>query len=295
MPIRALIVYNPSSGRRRAKAPWKRLLRLLPDLACSSLNILSERTKLRTMLSQCDIAVAVGGDGTVREVIQELADLRKKIPLAILPTGSGNVLARSLHLPSSPRALAKLIHEDTSVSVDLARLDTGEYVAAACALGYLSERVGATGQRMKRVFGFAGYLWSFVLQRRLPQYRFFIHTSNKDYEETGHSVFILNASNLFGVHSRNVASLHDGLFELSVTKNRSIFSFPRLVHHFYFKRKPTKHFSLLRGNEFTVECDEPLPLVLDGETFQNRKKIRLTVLPAALRIIVAKVYSDYRR
>lgn len=295
MPSRILIVYNPSSGRKRAQAPWKRLLHLLPDFACSSLNIRTERATLRSMLSQCDIAIAIGGDGTVREVIQEIADLRKEIPLAILPTGSGNVLARSLHLPTSPRALAKIIREETSVSIDLALLDTGEYFAAACALGYLSERVGATDQRMKRLFGFVGYLWSFVLQRRLPQYRFFIRVGNADYEEVGHSVFILNASNLFGVHSRNVASLHDGLFELSVTKNHSVFSLPRLVHDFYFKRKPTKHFSLLRGNEFTVECDEPLPLVLDGESFQNRKKIRLTVLPAAQRIIVAKVYSDYRR
>ncbi|MBI4090757.1 MAG: NAD(+)/NADH kinase [Candidatus Komeilibacteria bacterium] len=295
MSSHILIVYNPSSGRTRAQEPWKRLVNLLPDFVCTSLNIRTERAQLRSTLSQCDIAVAVGGDGTVREVIQELADLRKKIPLAILPTGSGNLLARSLHLPSSPRALSRLIRNGTSVSIDLAQLDTGEYFAGACALGYLSERVGATGQRMKHIFGFAGYLWFFFLRRRVPQYRFSIRAGNRDYEEIGHSVFILNASNLFGIHSRNVESLHDGLFELTVAKNKSLFSFLRLVHDFYFERKGSARFSLLRGNDFTVACSEPLPVVLDGEMLHDRKKIRLTVLPAAQRIMVSKAYSEYRR
>lgn len=295
MSGRLLIVYNPTSGRARARASWKLLARLLSDFSPELLNIRTERQLLRSKFSSCDIVVAAGGDGTVREVIQELAESRKKILLAILPTGSGNVLARSLHLPPSPRALARLIRNGTSVSIDLARLDTGEYFAVACALGYLSERVGATRQRAKRILGFAGYLWSFLLRHRVPQYQFSIHTGNMSYEETGHSVFILNASNLFGVHSRNVESLHDGLFELTVAKNRSLFSFPRLVHDFYFKRKAPARFSLLRGNDFSVGCSESLPLVLDGETFQSRKKIRLTVLPGAQRIIVAKVYSDYQR
>lgn len=295
MSYRLLIVYNPLSGRMRVSAPWKKLALLLPDFQCTLLDIRSEHAKLRTEIINSDSVVVIGGDGTVRTVIQTLADVRAALPLAIVPIGSGNLLARSLHLPKSIQKAARLIHEGSTTTIDIARTDAGEYCAAACAMGYLGERVAEAGKHSKRILGFGGYLWSLTRKRRLPHYQFTITVDGVIHTEEGHSVFILNASNLFGVHSRHVESMHDGYFELSVIKNKSFFSFPALIRDFYFRRGAPRHFALIRGKQFEISNDKPLSLLLDGEAFEARKTLKLQVLPNAQRIMVSRRYSNSRR
>src|SRR3989344_1997630 len=131
MSRRILIIYNPISGKKRILPIWRKLKRLLPDFQCEHLNIRSERDRLSSTLAECGCAVIIGGDCTVRTVIQAIAGSGEKIPIAIIPSGSGNLLARSLHLPASLHAAERIIRGNVAVPIDVARLDSGEYFAAA--------------------------------------------------------------------------------------------------------------------------------------------------------------------
>src|SRR4029077_14695418 len=101
----ALLIYNPTSGRRRH--------RLLPEIEqavplLKDAGIATELAPTRGPLGAKDIArqaveqrrgmvIACGGDGTVNEVVTALAE--SQVPMALLPAGTANILAKELRIP----------------------------------------------------------------------------------------------------------------------------------------------------------------------------------------------------
>jgi diacylglycerol kinase family enzyme len=70
--------------------------------------------------AEVDRVIAVGGDGTIRIVADRLAG--SGIPMAVVPVGTGNLLARNLDIPlSEPEALAVAFGQHTR-EVDLVKL-----------------------------------------------------------------------------------------------------------------------------------------------------------------------------
>jgi diacylglycerol kinase (ATP) len=101
----ALLIYNPTSGRRRHRrfAEIEQAVRLLKDAG-----IATELAPTRGPLGAKDIArqaveqrrgmvIACGGDGTVNEVVNGLAG--SQVPMALLPAGTANILAKELRIP----------------------------------------------------------------------------------------------------------------------------------------------------------------------------------------------------
>ena len=124
---RMRLIFNARSGRLRRNAQLLPLLRNF--IAAHGLDaelVLTEGPGHATVLARealrdgCGRVIAVGGDGTVNEVAQALRDT--PAVLAIVPTGSGNGLARHLRLPGSPAAALALA---TAADVRVANLDTG--------------------------------------------------------------------------------------------------------------------------------------------------------------------------
>jgi Sphingosine kinase and enzymes related to eukaryotic diacylglycerol kinase len=68
-----------------------------------------------------DVVVAVGGDGTVNETSRGL--LNSKTSLAIIPSGSGNGLARHLKIPLSYKKASELILTGKDISIDVGKIN----------------------------------------------------------------------------------------------------------------------------------------------------------------------------
>ena len=88
--------------------------------------------------------IILGGDGTVNEALQGIADPSKVI-LGYIPTGSSNDLARDLHIPKEPKAALDLILRDAAPSImDLGRLtyldadqpEESRLFAVSCGIGF---------------------------------------------------------------------------------------------------------------------------------------------------------------
>ena len=123
MPRRILVIFNPAAGRERSRA--KRLGRVVAELerrGCT-VTVLSTRAPgdAERLAREADLAfdliVAAGGDGTVNEVANGIFAASR--PLAVLPLGTGNVLANEIGLPRDPRRLARVIADGTP-NADLA-------------------------------------------------------------------------------------------------------------------------------------------------------------------------------
>ncbi len=121
----AVIIHNPIAGSGKAS----RLAREL-ESSLEALNIPARQEPTRkagdgTRIAsewegRCRALVVVGGDGTIREVIQGLQ--RFQTPLATLPAGTSNVLAMELNLPRDPEKAALLVREGALTHLDVMEL-----------------------------------------------------------------------------------------------------------------------------------------------------------------------------
>jgi len=284
-----LIIYNPSSGRSRPRSSWADLKKYLSshesDVTIQSIQDDDAFSALD--LSRFSVIIVSGGDGTLRSVVQRLSDAGLNIPIALIPRGSANVVAKSLNLPFSARRTAQLIKKGKTIGVDIARLATGECFVGACALGYLSERITETDQRVKKVMGFGGYILSFMKQTKLPLHQFTFSIDGISHTIQGHSIFVVNACNVFGINSYRVANLSDGAFELVVTTNKSFLSLFGLVFDFYFSKKMPRHFYLKPGKHFVIYNTEKTSIQIDGEPLTRRPMLDITVQKRQQQFIVA--------
>jgi diacylglycerol kinase family enzyme len=98
---RALVVANPIAGRGLGETVGRELATGLSKLGIATELYLTRgrgdaRAKLRNLREPIDLVVSVGGDGSLREVLDGLMD--PEIPVALVPLGTANVLALDLGL-----------------------------------------------------------------------------------------------------------------------------------------------------------------------------------------------------
>src|SRR5579862_13027 len=129
---RAVIIYNPLSGgdRERRGEQLKRAqgalssYRILADFMPTSAPGDAGRIACEAAHSGAQLIVVCGGDGTVNEAADGMArdEVASKVPLAVLPAGTANVLAKELRIPwDIPRAAA-MIPRGSLVRIALGRM-----------------------------------------------------------------------------------------------------------------------------------------------------------------------------
>ena len=123
------MLYNPDSGGRRGRRRQVELESALKALHQGNVDaeiVLSHSTteaqeRVRQAIQAgCDTIFACGGDGTINNVIQVLANTR--VALAILPLGTANALAHDIGLPMNVVAAARAVLRGTLLRVALGRI-----------------------------------------------------------------------------------------------------------------------------------------------------------------------------
>ncbi len=136
---RVLFLVNPEAGGGRTEARLRRLLSQAPALAGRSntawVRSTAEACAALRGLEPGDIPVATGGDGTVTLVATALREAgRQDTPLALLPLGTGNLVARELGL-DDPRLALRALERGTVRRIDVMRTS---HPAAPLALASIS-------------------------------------------------------------------------------------------------------------------------------------------------------------
>jgi len=122
---------------------------------------------LRAIAQKATHIIVIGGDGTVRSVLEEVAKSRANVSVGIIPIGTGNVLARNLNLPLSDmelqiqRALFGIAHQ---IDLGLAKMIMADgtrvekYFAVMAGLGLDAKIMLHTDQARKRRIGWVAYV-----------------------------------------------------------------------------------------------------------------------------------------
>ena len=148
--MRALFIINPSSGRQNMRPQLEKIIgRLSLMQKLKEVDVFYTQKKddafLRAKILQprdYDFVVAVGGDGTVNEVIGGIITSGCDIPLAIIAGGTVNDFANYLHLPKTPEAFCRMIDDFQTRYVDVGRIGDA-YFANVVAAGALFSATGS--------------------------------------------------------------------------------------------------------------------------------------------------------
>jgi YegS/Rv2252/BmrU family lipid kinase len=168
---RLLVIHNPVAGSGRAGL-LERTLRELEDLGCALRVRATEKVHGPREVAEnesfedVDVVVAAGGDGTINEVINGFCARVARAPslaippLAILPLGTANVLAREIGAPRTPRALARMIAAGPARAITLGQVGERRFVQMLGA-GLDARVVDGVDRNLalKRRLGKGAYLW----------------------------------------------------------------------------------------------------------------------------------------
>lgn len=299
---RACLIVNPRAGGRRANGALRRIVGTLEaqgiaaDVEITTGPGDATRIARRRVAKGGRFIVAVGGDGTVHEVVNGLLDdggapAAQGVVLGIVAAGSGCDYIRTFGLPSRVTAAAGRLGGDEVRRVDVARIrhvDAGGRPAARHFVNIAEVGLGATTAKraaeLPRLLGQARYLAAFWAV--LPSYRPCDARIEVDgalaYE--GRAVNVVAANCRYfgaGMHISPQSDPSDGVLELLVFTGRKTDSFTMLPQVYRGRHIPHPHIVELRGRRFRVEAERPLDVEADGEVLGTSALV-IEVVPSRL-------------
>jgi YegS/Rv2252/BmrU family lipid kinase len=181
---RVLMVFNPTAGRRSLRRLHRAVAALRRAGATVRLQATAARGDAERLAREAaagqqgpvDLLAIAGGDGTINEAVNGLAAAaggKAPLPLALLPLGTANVLAREIGQRLSPAAAAEAMLRGRPHPVHLGQAN-GRRFAIMAGAGFDAHVVANVSARLKRRLGRLAYVWEALRQLFLfpyPAYR----------------------------------------------------------------------------------------------------------------------------
>ena len=255
-----------------------------------------------------DVVVAFGGDGTLNEVANGLANT--DLPVAVLPGGSTNVVARTLGMPNdvvdATEHLLSLADDWAPRKIDLGMVDD-RYFVFSCGVG-IDASVVKRVDRNPTLKGNAGpyyYSWagisSFYRKYLVNPIRMRTTVDGREPVE-GVTTIVQNSDPFTYFASRPIrvcegVAFDDGTLSLAVLKRAAQRDMPTLISRLFSESKPAaRHKQVAHFEDVTHAIVEtiswekngtvrPLPLQVDGDYIGERDRIELRAVPGALTVV----------
>ena len=235
---KARVIYNPTSGKELIKKNLADILSILEECGyeASAFATTPEENSARNEAHRAaragfDLLVAAGGDGTINEVVNGIAPLKRRPKMAIIPAGTTNDYARALKIPRDNIVkAAEVIKKNQTVKMDIGQAGKNYFINIAAG-GHLTELTYEVPSELKSIFGYLAYLakGAEMLPRVKPiKMRM---TYDEGVYEGNASMFFLGLTNSVGGFEQIVpdAKLDDGKFSLIIVKTANIFEILHLV------------------------------------------------------------------
>ena len=242
----------------------------------------SEITR-RAIDLEADYVIAVGGDGTVNEIARAL--IGSNTALAIIPSGSGNGLARDLHIPLSIDKALHIIKMENIIEIDYG-IANGHIFFCTCGMGFdalVSQRAAKEKKR-----GSLMYLKNMleVYVEQTPETYEIIYPEGKIMDEA----FVVNCANTsqygFNAYIAPLASIQDGLMNISILKPLNILEIPQTTMQLFAKNiYLNKKLVHVLTNEVTIIREKDGVFHVDGDPIYTGKEINVKMIPKGLKVL----------
>lgn len=271
-----LFIVNPKAGNGYALKAINTI-----EAVCNSLNLDYNIALTKYPEHATEIAlenknnykkiIAVGGDGTVNEVLNGI--IGGKASLGILPCGTGNDFAKTVYKTSDIDKIIDILINSDSKKCDVGKCNDKYFINIA-SVG-LDAEVAHKVQRSKKIFkGKFSYLFS--LTSTLLNYKsipFKITVDNISMEEPTLLTTVSNGKYYGGgIMPTPDANIFDGNFDICHIRKLNKFKIPFILNKYIKgKHKNIKEVSFFKGKNITIESNKAFATNIDGEIFISNK------------------------
>ncbi|MDQ4106388.1 MAG: diacylglycerol kinase family lipid kinase, partial [Actinomycetota bacterium] len=286
----AHLVLNPAANKGRSESRRVEISRFLKERGLRAVWHVTEAVghagHIVEGLPEEALVVAVGGDGTVREVAAACVGTRRT--LGVLPAGSGNDYVKALGVGTRLKRALEILAAGKTRLVDAGEAN-GVRFNNGLGIGFDAEVAAGVAEAPGYLGGFGRYMWS--VARLLWGFRCHEARLRLDGGQVIEAETILVAAALgttYGARFRLAprARLDDGLFDVVWSEEVGRGEVLRLIPRAFgdtLPEHPKVHVAGAR--ELEVAMAEEIPAHVDGEILPPTRSFRARVLPGALRVV----------
>ncbi|OLT50918.1 diacylglycerol kinase family protein [Cellulosimicrobium sp. CUA-896] len=239
----------------------------------------------RAVEEGAEVVFVAGGDGTVRACVAGLAGTRTA--LAILPGGTGNLLATNLGVPTQSVEGIRLAMERGRREIDLGESDGGVFAVMA-GMGLDAAMMQDAPTALKARAGWVAYLVGAVKHLADPEMKVEVHVDDQPVRRRrARTVVVGNVGRLpAGTNLLPDADPDDGLLEVAIIAPRGVRHWVQLVVGLFRGDRRVPSREVVRGRRISVVSDRPQSRQLDGDVIDRARRLDVEVRPKALWVCV---------
>lgn len=292
---RCMLIINPTAGRERAKYHKENLRRQLENMFDDVELRETEKAGDATLWAKeaaligFDAVFSMGGDGTLNETINGLAQANKPIDFGFIPLGTINDLARALNIPLHPEVAIDMLPRCKTVKVDIAKAND-RYFINTIATGIMPEAVGHVSIEQKTRLGPLAYFLTGIKAMQAHETSLFKITTPEGSSIYRSPLIIAMLTNSVGSF-RNLAPqarVDDGKIWLGIFKDFNYLDLLKVIPEFLSGQPLTSELMTLKAlEEVRIELvgDHPLSTNMDGDS-GPAFPLDIKVLPSFLSVYV---------
>lgn len=231
-----------------------------------------------------DIIVAVGGDGSVNEVVNGLKG--SNVKLGIIPLGSGNGLARFLKIPFQIKTAIEVLNKGNFTAVDTVNVNDRVFLSIA-GIGFDALVAKRFAKYHKR--GFWSYFTIATKEYRMYRPKKYQLTLNGETITQRALMIVFANSDQFGYNTSIAphALINDGLIDVCIFKKIPTYKMLFFIQLLFLKQlDKTNYLEIIKTDELWIERKRNKVVNIDGEPVRLTKNLHVKVNHLALNVII---------
>jgi diacylglycerol kinase (ATP) len=289
------IIYNPSSGRQTTERRLDRLCKLLLNDGYTINKFITQKKNdamnetIKTCKEEWDLIIVSGGDGTVNEVATGIVKGEKKIPVAILSSGTVNDFANYMKIPQNILSFFEMIKREDIIDVDLGMVNDDYFVNVAAG-GILSNVGYQVPVESKMVLGRMAYYLEGLRELTLQNLESIkLNIESDEYTKNEEILlFIISNSSSIGGFKKLApkADVLDGLLDIVIIKKSGVQDLANIFFNI-FSGEHINHPNVIyfKSKNIKLSTEKVIPIDIDGE-FGGYLPATFKIVPRAFRILV---------
>jgi YegS/Rv2252/BmrU family lipid kinase len=233
-----------------------------------------------------DLVFVWGGDGMVQRCIDAVGD--EPVALAIVPAGTGNLLARNLGIPRDIEGAVSIGLHGGRRAIDVGRFN-GERFAVMAGTGLDALMIRDADGAQKNRFGRAAYLWAGAKNIGTPRFAARIEVDGAPWfrGKVG-CILVGNVGKVMGgIEAFGGASPDDGMLELGVVTAEGATQWARaLLRTAIGHAEHSPFVQTTKARHIKVRLDRKMPYEIDGGAKKPTDRLKIRVEPAAVTLCV---------
>ena len=287
---RVALIFNPVSGTENPSTRRLSLEELAKRSGLECALIETERGQGAAPLAKQAVAdhmdrlIVSGGDGSVTEAAHALAGT--ETALAVLPAGTGNLLAINLGIPLNLEEAMRLALTGEALPTDIGRVN-GQVFLVAVGMGLDARMIRDADREAKKKYGALAYVLAVLRNLPRPNAWYSITIDGRRIRRPGQTVLVSNLGRITaGLELVPGSDPSDGLLEVAILKSQRLTDLARMGWRMLrSERRPRDVLEVHRGRHILVEAERPLPVQFDGEIAGRTARLDVQVEPGALKFV----------